>query len=317
MNFSTGIKTNRLDHKLHIWLLIMIISFGGCDNKPSVINEEYKKKQLIANFIKERFRIKVDTGMLTHDYIKRLEEEKKNLNPDSIFYEQIEITDYKPAGFSFVRYFNPFVGRDSIRHSNVAVDLLYDHNSGQCFVDNLIYEWGCNLLACYKTGLMKIDASIASQSLCNMFNRISTSRMFGEHETMFEYESSGFQDYFNSVHLYKIPDTSFMNNLFSFYELCHPYARTTLLKTPENTLEYMAKQDAKIRSEPDYENRSKNLIYLKDQISLLLMKMNAQSEKYFIWVYETPSNLKIREMRIYGSEEATFRYNIREYKLCF
>lgn len=308
-------------------LLLLIIPFlFSCTNKKynEGVKENTSNRSEIINYLKYEFHITVDTSKIDSNYRKNRLLNYHSLEIDSLINSNLYIVNYEPLNLSFIRFYNYFGIHDTTRKNIFNVYLVEDNTTRNFYIDFIDNDAGMVIepVCAYsfiRTPIKSSDSkNYISPDNIDAYNSINSSRMYGESEFEFKNKKSGIQSYLNAAFRYNKPTKKILDSLFFFYDH-HLYSKNDLLiADPKELYNFLRIQAARIRKEPDYGSREKSLVYLKDQISLLLLQANnTENERLFIWVYTSNSHLRVRRLLISGNKVSTFSYFINEYELCF
>jgi hypothetical protein len=142
--------------------------------------------------------------------------------------------------------------------------------------------------------------------------------MRGENEFIFTPQKNGLQLYLNATFRFNSPDKRTLDSLFFFYDHALTFWNDTLLNAPKELFDFLRVNAAQLRSQAYLGNTNQSLIYLKSQISLLLLQIeNSKNDRLFFWIYKSNQRLRVRRLLISGNKTSSFCYFINEYTMCF
>jgi uncharacterized protein YqgQ len=309
---------------MRVLIFALAVFLLSCTNKERKNAIESSKRSKIINYLKKEFHINIDTSEINSFYKKELLEKRQSLELDSLINSKIFIDEYKPLQLSFIRYYNYFHIPDTTRENIFDIYLIEDNITGNFYLDYINPDAGMIIedVCAYSSVNAPVKPSDFKNSISpeniDAYNRINSSRYFGESELEFQNKKSGIQSYLNAAFRFTKPTKELLDSLFLFSDRHLHFKRDILMEDPKELYDFLRRQAARIRKEPDYNSREKSLAYLKDQISLLLLQTShSESENVFTWIFTSDHRLRIRRLLISGNKIASFSYFINEYDLCF
>lgn len=278
----------------------------------------------IIKYLKDNFRIKIDTSQINPYYKDELRKKIKTLEIDSLINNRILTEEYKPLTLRFIKYDNDFGIQDSSRKNHFSVNIIEDGNSGTYYIDyidpmaGMISEDFCMWTSRDdKISENEMRIKISKEDI-SAYNSINSDRTYGENETRIKNKKMGIQTYLNTAFKFSRPGKAQLDSLFYSYDKYFYHRWDTLLKSPDDLYGYLRSRANVLRSKPQYGSLNERLGFLKEQINLLLiMTQQPLSENLIFWIYKNGSRLRVRNLLISGNDISTYSYNVTENEMCF
>jgi len=306
-----------------IILLGFIILFSCTAKKHTLVREE--KSLPVIEYLKKEFRVHPDIDRLDSFYREKLSMEKKSLEIDSLIKYNLWEHYYAPLNLNFVEYNNNFDYKNRNDSDCYSIYFLQDKNTGKYYPD-FINNYACWIIedfCSFSWMANKLNSrempGISSVDLAN-YNAITINRRFRKGETRPEQPRKAIESYLNDIYRFSRPLKKQLDSLFYFYDLSLYNRRDTLINMSNDLFEFMTQQVNQIKSYQYQDHENAALIYLKEEISLLLLKgqeaKNAMDNLYY-WVYKYGHRLRVRSLLTTGNTNSGFFYSITENELCF
>jgi hypothetical protein len=295
----------------------------SCNVKPNKKTFQADDIKDIIEYLKKEYKVLPQVSRFDSLYIDELHEKKISLEIDSLINYRLKIFRFKSLPIQLIEYDNRFEYKDRGREDFFSISLIRNTSTGKIYLDfinpdaGIIVEDYC-AYSWLRRPISEEDTKQLSFQDLKSFNSINASAIFGEYDVRPKPQKRGLEAFLNDEFRFVKPGKMQLDSLFKFYDESENNRWDTLLTVPGDLFKYLTWQANNIRNQNNYGNKNRYLSYLKEQVSLAVLKTaNADSTSRFIWVYKNNRRLKIRDILINGTSRSGFTYFINEKMLCF
>lgn len=304
--------------------LLVIFLFSYKETNQKILHDSTKNNSKIIEFLKERFHVYPDTVKMDSNYKKYLVDKHQNFQVDSLIMSRLSIEEYRPLNLNFITFDNYFGIIDTTHENNFSVNFIEDKNAGKFYIDfinvntGIVIEDYCMWSSINNHISLKDASDSISKDNIDAYNSINSFRRYGQHERHFEVKKIGMQEYLNEAFKFTKPNKTALDSCFLHYDKSLYYVSDTFLKVRNELYDFLRTQAMRIRSQPDYVTSAASLVFLKEQVNLLLLQTNkTPNADFFYWIYKNNSRLRIRRLATSGNSTSSYSYSIDEYSICF
>ena len=304
------------------YIVLAFIMCISCDSQHHDAKGEINDRKAIIEFLKTEYHVTPRVDRFDSIYLSGLRSKEISLDIDSLINSKLTVLRCTSLPVESIEYDNRFEYKDRVREDFFTLSLIRNTNTGKIYLDlinpdaGMITEDYC-AVSWIKSMSEKQAEELSSEDL-KSFNGIEDSRIFGKYETKAYPQRRGAEAFLNDQFRFTKPSKTQLDSFFKFYDESAYHHWDTLITSPAGLYKYLTRQAAIIRSQNNYGYKDKYLSYLKQQISLLLMReSNSDSTSSFLWIYKDYRRLRIRHLFINGTIKSGFTYFVNEETLCF
>lgn len=249
-------------------------------------------------------------------YVSQLRKQNKSLEIDSLISSHLSITRYEPFNLEFIEYYPQYRYRDIEQPDHFSINLVRNYHTGKIYFDFINWHAGDILEDFCAYSSIDMSQARSSAEAIKTYVSIKSKRRFGDWETSPAEKRTGIEAFLNEEFRFKRTSKAELDSLFTFYNKVHKsFERDSLINDPINLVQYLAHQATAIKSRY---HTNEDLIYLKDQINLLIARNSkCDSINNFQWIYKSSHRLHERMVSIKGSEKTFYHYSVEERNFVF
>ena len=298
-----------------LFALVYLILISCRQHKSTAIVND---RQSLISYLKSEFKILPAQAEFDSLYLIQLKKSNISLHTDSLISSCLLVSRNNQFNIDLVEFSPDYDYQDSIRKLGYSINLIRNNITGKIYLDYI--DWHSRYFSgdfCFYVQIQVSPKIDIPQDQFVTYSSIKTNRRFAKNATYPSKIKQGIVEYLNEEFRFEKIEKDQLDSLFKFYDGFHyPYLKSaSVISDPKDLIRYLSAQAKNIRKRYHTED---DLIYLKDQIDLLIIRsQNCDNKMHFQWIYELDNQLFERMVTISGNEESFFEYKMEEKIYCF